>query len=217
MSKEEILERLRKSVVEGNDVEAEKAAEEAMKTEITAFDAIIAMQDAMKTVGEKFEAKEYFLLDLTMAGAAMGSAMKVISPHIKPGEVVAKGKVVFGTVEGDLHDIGKNMVIAAMRGAGFEVHDLGTDVPSGKFIEKVKKEEPDIVAMSSIMSTTLPAMERTIKALEEAKLREKVKIMVGGAPILQLGDLFVKRIGADATGENAFDAARKAIELIKEG
>lgn len=209
-----ILEELSKAVIEGDAEAAKKAAEDAIEAKVSALDAVMEMQKAMGVVGEKFEAKEYFLSELITAGTAMKVAMEVIEPHIKPGEVAVTGKVVFGTVEGDLHDIGKNVVIAAMRGRGFEVHDLGKDVPPDKFVESTKEVEPNIVAMSALMSTTLPAMERTIKALKDAGLREKVKVMVGGAPVLQLGDVFVKRIGADAYGEDAFDAVKRAEKLI---
>ncbi|MEM1550803.1 MAG: cobalamin-dependent protein [Candidatus Bathyarchaeia archaeon] len=137
-----------------------------------------------------------------MAGEVVKEGMKVLEPYLKVGEVKMIGKVVIGTVKGDLHDIGKNIVVTLLRASGLEVIDLGVDVPPERFVEAVKEHKPDVVAMSALLTTTMDEMENVIKALKEAGLRDKVKVIIGGAPIT---DEFAKKIGADAAAKDAIE------------
>ena len=134
-----------------------------------------------------------------------------MKPHLAEGDVSATGKVVIGTVAGDLHDIGKNLVGMMLEGSGFEVIDLGTDVSPQQFVDTVKEQQPDMIGMSALLTTTMPSMGATIEALKEAGLREQVKVMVGGAPITQD---FAEKIGADGFAPDASSAARKAKEMV---
>jgi 5-methyltetrahydrofolate--homocysteine methyltransferase len=160
------------------------------------------MVKGITAVGEKYERGEYFLTELVGAGEVVKDGMEEISPHLKQGEVKPVGSVVIGTVEGDLHDIGKNIVKMLLTSVGFTVHDLGVDVAPGKFVEVVRENKPDIVAMSALLTTTMDSMRTTVKELQKAGLRQTVKIIVGGAPI---NEEFGKEIGADSA---ALDAAQ---------
>jgi len=149
--------------------------------------------------------------EVLIAARAMKAGMEILSPHLAEAGVKAVGKVLIGTVEGDLHDIGKNLVAMMMEGSGFEVIDVGIDVSADDFVEAVKEHSPDILGMSALLTTTMPEMEKVIQALEEAGLRDQVTVMVGGAPVT---DNFAEEIGADAYGKDAATAAEKAKELI---
>ena len=138
---------------------------------------------AMDEVGERFSKGLIFVPQMLRSAKTMQECMKLIEPLLKEGDFTAKGKVLIGTVKGDLHDIGKNLVSMMMEGAGFAVTDLGVDVPPEKFVQKAQEVEPDIVAMSALLSTTMPAMPLTIGALEKAGIRDKVKVVIGGAPV----------------------------------
>lgn len=201
----QILERLRDCVVNLDIDGVKRACEEAVAAGIPAYRAVTeGMARGMEVVGEKYERNEYFLAELIMAGETMKEGMAVLGPHLRAGDMKALGKVVIGTVRGDLHDIGKNVVVTLLRSAGFEVIDLEVDVPAEKFIEAVREEKPDILALSALLTTTMLEMETTIKALQKAGLRKKVKVIIGGAPIT---NEYAKRIGADA-------AARDAVEGV---
>jgi len=169
---------------------------------------------AMREVGRLYEAGEKFIPEMLMSARAMQTSMGLLKPLIVGDEVKIAGSVVLGTVEGDLHDIGKTLVGVMLEGAGFEVLDLGTDVKPGEFVEAVRDVGPVIVGMSALLTTTMPVMEETIDALEEAGLRDSVKVMVGGAPIT--AD-FAASIGADGFAEDAGAAVRKARELVGVG
>ena len=160
---------------------------------------------AITAVGEKYERGEYFLTELVGAGEVVKDGMEEISPHLKQGEVKPVGSVVIGTVEGDLHDIGKNIVKMLLTSVGFTVHDLGVDVAPGKFVEVVRENKPDIVAMSALLTTTMDSMRTTVKELQKAGLRQTVKIIVGGAPI---NEEFGKEIGADSAAMDAAQGVR---------
>lgn len=166
---------------------------------------------AMTEVGRLFEEGEMFVPEMLIAARAMQSSISLLKPHLGEGEIVSAGKVVLGTVSGDLHDIGKNLVGMMMEGAGFEVVDLGTDVKPSAFVEAVREHQADIVGMSALLTTTMPAMVTTIEALEEAGLRDRVKVMVGGAPVTQA---FTDKVGADGFAPDASSATRKAKELL---
>ena len=170
-----------------------------------------SMIDAMGVVGERFKNNEIFVPEMLVAARAMKKGVEVLKPHLASGSAGAAGKVIIGTVAGDLHDIGKNLVAMMIESAGFEVIDLGVDVSSDKFIEAVRSN-PDtkIVACSALLTTTMPALRDTVAALNAADFRSKIKVMVGGAPITQE---FADEIGADAYTPDAASAAQKAKEL----
>jgi 5-methyltetrahydrofolate--homocysteine methyltransferase len=169
------------------------------------------MMPAMAEVGRRFEASEYFVPELLLAARAMKGAMELIRPRLMAAGVQPAGRVVLGTVQGDLHDIGKNLVGAMLEGGGFEVIDLGVDVKPERFVTAVRDKKPDIVALSALLTTTMRAMQTTIDALQQAGLRPQVKILVGGAPVTQD---FAETVGADGFSDSAsgvVDAARKAV------
>lgn len=170
------------------------------------------MIDAMAVVGERFSKGDIFVPEMLVAARAMKKGVEVLKPHLASGAAGANGKVILGTVAGDLHDIGKNLVGMMIESAGFEVIDLGVDVPVEKFVEVVK-ENPDakIVALSALLTTTMPAMRNTVKALSELESRNTFKILVGGAPITAE---FAAEIGANAYSPDAASAAQKAKELV---
>jgi 5-methyltetrahydrofolate--homocysteine methyltransferase len=167
---------------------------------------------SMNAIGEKFKNNEIFIPEVLIAAKAMHSGIAVLEPHFAARGIKPMGKVVIGTVKGDLHDIGKNIVSMMLKGACFEIMDLGIDVPPGKFVGIVQAKGADIIAMSSLLTTSMGAMRDTIKLLKESGLRDKVKIIVGGAPITQS---FADSIGADAYAKDAATAVDKAKELLK--
>ena len=185
--------------------------QEALDEGCDAAEVLNAMIDAMGVVGEKFKNNEIFVPEMLVAARAMKKGVEVLKPHLASGAAGSAGKMILGTVAGDLHDIGKNLVGMMIESAGFEVIDLGVDVPTEKFIEAVKAN-PDvkIVGLSALLTTTMPALKDTVAALNEQDCRSNIKIMVGGAPITQE---FADEIGADAYTPDAASAAQKAKEL----
>lgn len=165
----------------------------------------------MAEVGRLFEEGEYFVPEMLISARAMKSAMVILKPYLQSGEVTYSGKVVIGTVKGDLHDIGKNLVSLMLEGAGFQVVDLGSDVAPEKFAEACKEHQPNIVAMSALLTTTMVNMKTAIAALEQAGVRGNVKVMVGGAPVT---DAFMKQIGADGYAPDASRAVAVARSLV---
>jgi methanogenic corrinoid protein MtbC1 len=167
------------------------------------------LSKGMEEVGQLFEKKEYFIADLVAASYIVNEAMGLLKEQFREevSHTRQQGRVVFGTVEGDLHDIGKNIAISLLTATGFEVHDLGVDVPANTFVEQVKELEPDIVAMSALLLTTLPGMGEVIEALKAAGLRRRVYIMVGGRPT---NEAFARKIGADAYCVTAMEGLAKA-------
>jgi len=169
------------------------------------------LQAGMAIVGEKFSNGEYFLPDMLMAARAMKAALEVLKPSLEETGIPTIGKVVIGTVEGDMHDIGKNVVATFLSGNGFEVFDLGLNVSVQNFIDEVKEKKPDILGMSALLTTTMPVMSKVIKALEEIGMRSSVKVIVGGAPVTQD---YANYIGADGyahDGGKAVPACRKLL------
>ncbi len=206
------LETIYQAVMTGN---ADAAASEVR----TALDDGLAPGDilnkgciaAMTEVGRLFEEGEMFVPEMLIAARAMQAAMNILKPYLAEDEIVSLGKIVVGTVAGDLHDIGKNLVSMMMEGAGFEIVDLGTDVQPQDFVQAVREHEPVLVGMSALLTTTMSSRSATIEALTEAGLRDKVKIIVGGAPVTQT---FADEIGADGFAPDASSATRKAKELV---
>lgn len=200
-------------------VEAGKAkvigglVEEAIKEGCDPLEILnVGMIDAMGVVGEKFRNNEIFVPEMLVAARAMKKGVEVLKPHLAGDNSATVGKYIIGTVAGDLHDIGKNLVAMMIESAGFEVIDLGVDVPAEKFVEAIKAN-PDckVVGLSALLTTTMPAMKDTVAAIIDAGLKSQVKIMVGGAPITQE---FADEIGADAYTADAASAAQKAKELV---
>lgn len=166
---------------------------------------------AMGEVGRLFEEGEKFVPEMLISARAMQAAMVLLKPHLAEAGVKTLGKVVIGTVAGDLHDIGKNLVAMMLEGAGFEIIDLGTDVSADKFKDAVSEYEPDIIGMSALLTTTMTSIGSTIEVLTEAGLRDQVKILVGGAPITQE---FADKVGADGFAPDAGSAARVAKAVV---
>jgi len=206
------LEKISKAIVEFDIDNIKNLVNQALEAGIPALDIVTkGMAKGMEIVGKKYEKKEYFLAELIMAGEVMKTGMEVLEPHLKATPVGRKGVVVIGTVKGDLHDIGKNIVITLLKSSGFEVHDLGVDVDAQRFVEKVKETNADILALSALLTTTMVEMENVIKALKEASIRDKVKVIVGGAPITEE---FASKIGADAFAVDAVQGVQKCKEMI---
>ncbi len=206
------LETIYEGILDGNTkLVVEKislALNEGVEPAVILNDGMIA---AMGEVGRLFEEGEYFVPEMLIAARAMQKGLEVLKPYLTEDDVQSPGKVVIGTVKGDLHDIGKNLVAMMLEGAAFEVVDLGTDVSPEKFIEAVRESGAQIVAMSALLTTTMPNMKRTIDAMNEAGIRNQVKVMIGGAPITQT---YADQIGADGFAEDASRAVAKAKSLL---
>jgi corrinoid protein of di/trimethylamine methyltransferase len=213
---QDILEELSKAVLDCDLEKVKNLTGKAISMNIDPLTIIEkGLADGIKKVGELFERGEVFLPDLMMAAEAMKAGISILEPILKSKKKhrAFLGRVIIGTVEGDIHDIGKNIVATMLEANGFEVIDLGVDVSTEKFISKVKELNPDILAMSALLYTTVPKMGEVIKALEKEGLRSYVKVMVGGAPVTSE---IAKKMGADAYGENATSAVREAVRLMKE-
>jgi corrinoid protein of di/trimethylamine methyltransferase len=208
-STKKLLEELAESVIVGDASKAEFLAKEALNQKIAPYRAIMdGCGRGMEVCSEKFEKHEYYVPDLLIAARAMNAAIKILKPHIKADQEKVVGKIVLGTVEGDVHDIGKNVVKILLEAAGFEVIDLGNDVSTSAFINAINEHEPEIVGLSTLMSPTMLTMEAIIAELNKQSLRSKFKIIVGGAPVTAE---YAKEIGADGYAEDA----AKAVNLIK--
>jgi 5-methyltetrahydrofolate--homocysteine methyltransferase len=197
------------AVVDGQHKVVQQKVQEALDAGMNA-EVILnqGLVTAMSEVGRLFEEGEFFVPEMLVAARAMQSGLALLKPHLVDANVQSTGKVVMGTVKGDLHDIGKNLVSMMLEGAAFEIVDLGSDVSPEKFVEAVQTSGAPIVAMSALLTTTMPNMKTTIEALEAAGVRDKVKVIIGGAPIT---DAYAKQIGADGY---ASDASR-AVSLAK--
>ncbi|MDH5437389.1 MAG: corrinoid protein [Candidatus Bathyarchaeota archaeon] len=210
---EDVLNRLKEAVTNYDVDGAVKAAQEVIKT---GFDPLRAIEeglaDGLKVIGDKFGSGEIFLPMLMISAEATKKALAILEPAVAEGKSrKVLGKVVIGTVEGDIHDIGKSIVAAMLTANGFEVHDIGCDVPTSTFIEKVKEVDPDIIGMSALLTTTMPKMTELINTLKKGGLREKVKVIVGGAPV---SAAWAEQIGADAYGEDAMAAVDVTKKLL---
>jgi len=170
-----------------------------------------ALIAAMDEVGRKFSAGVFFVPEMLMAAEAMRAGLEVLRPHLARSDIKAKGTIIIGTVKGDVHDIGKNLVKMMLEGAGFETIDLGTDVKPDGFVTAVREHQPQLLGMSALLTTTMPGMKATIEALQEAGLRDTVKIMIGGAPVTAA---FAEQIGADAYAPDAATAVDVARGLV---
>lgn len=209
-----VLQKLFDAIVDGKAQAAQSIVEEELEVGAEPM-ALISqtMIPAMDEVGKLFQEEEYFVPELMLAGRAMRAAMEPLRPLLAAAGAKPAGIVVAGAVKGDLHDIGKNLVISMLEGAGFKVIDLGADVTSEKFVEAIREHHPQIVCLSALLTVTMTGMKSTIKAIEDAGLRRSVKILVGGAP---LSERYAMEIGADGYGASATDAvalARRQVGL----
>jgi len=208
----EILQQISQAIIEGNVDDIAGLAQSALDGGLEA-QAVLdqGLMAGMDFVGKEFKAGAMFVPEVLRSAKAMQNAMDILKPRLAASGVKMTGRVLLGTVKGDLHDIGKNLVGMMCEGAGFEVTDLGKDLSPDAFVAAVKKYEPDIIGMSALLTTTMRVMEQVIKALKEAGLRDKVKVMVGGAPVTQA---FANQIGADGYASNAAAAADVARRFV---
>ena len=215
---DDIISLIRENVIQGRVTQEDEGLDEGMVgqpgvTELTdkALALGISVKDiiskgltgGMKIVGQKFEAEEYFIPDMLASAEAVGAAMEILEPHLAMSGIKSKGKIIVATVKGDLHDIGKNIVSILLRGAGYIVKDLGNDIEPQVIVEAVRKEKPEFLGLSALLTSTMVHMGDTIRALTESGLRDKVKVIVGGAPV---SEEFAGSIGADGYGADGFQA-----------
>ena len=206
------LSALAENLMAGESGEVQKLTQEALDEGVPCSEILDeGLIKGMNVVGERFKNGEFFIPEVLMAAKAMHAGMDILKPLLVSSGVEPIGKVAIGTVKGDLHDIGKNLVAMMLEGAGFEVMDLGISVPPEKFVDAAEKGGANIVAISALLTTSMIGMEATVKALREAGMSDKVKTMIGGAPVTQS---FADRIGADGYARNAASAVDKAKELI---
>ena len=208
--RKEILDKLRNAVIQYDEDTAKEGAQEALDTGLEANDAIFnGLVSGMEEVGRLFEAQEYFVPELLMCADALYAGLDILKPHVKKMDLGVKGSVVIGTVEGDVHDIGKNIVKMMFDVAGFTVYDLGRDVPLDKFVEEQIKTDSDLVCLSAMMTTTMVGMKKVIENLKAKN--PNIKIMIGGAPVSQ--DI-AEKWGADGYAKDANNALKDAINMI---
>ena len=207
-----IVDEIRQAVTEGQAKVAVSKVIQALAEDV-APDLILneGLISGMAEVGRLFEEGEFFVPEMLIAARAMKAGLELLRPHLAAANVKAVGKVIIGTVQGDLHDIGKNLVGMMLEGAGFEVIDLGTDVSPDKFAAAVKEHKPNLVGCSALLTTTMPKMKAVIESLTEAGLRGKVKVMIGGAPVT---DQYANEIGADLYAPDASSAATRAKQVM---
>ena len=209
----EILKNIASGVNKGDEELVHSLTSEALEQKIPVQEILnLGLVAGMNVVGEKFKKNEVFIPEVLVSARAMKAGMVILKPLLLEAKVKSRGKVVIGTVQGDLHDIGKNIVAMLLEGAGFEIIDLGADVPVENFIASVKKEQADIVGMSALLTTTMGAMKAVIEGLKEINLKDNVKIMIGGAPVTQS---FADRIESDGYAPDAAAAIDLAFSLIE--
>jgi 5-methyltetrahydrofolate--homocysteine methyltransferase len=203
---------LKQRVMEGDDAETAELTQQALDEQVPPQTILgEALMPAMEEAGDLFASGEYFVPELLLAARAMSSALDVLRPHLVKSGYEPLGKVIMGTVEGDLHDIGKNLVSMMLQGCGFEVVDLGCGVPPARFAEAARDNGARLVGLSALLTTTLPSMEAAVRAIRATELADSVRVMVGGAPVT---DTFAREIGADGYAADAAAAAVLARELL---
>ncbi|MGD9142941.1 MAG: corrinoid protein [Dehalococcoidia bacterium] len=220
MMNEDIIGMIKENVIQGRKTRDEIGIDESLTgtpgvVELTesalssdiAPDIIITrgLTAGMGVVGEKFSTKEYFIPDMLASAEAVGAAMDILKPYLEGQEIATRGKFVIATVKGDIHDIGKNIVAILLKGAGYEVIDVGIDVPEDRIVDVVRQENPDYLGLSALLTTTMVEMDVVIRTLEESKLREGLRILIGGAAV---SDEYAKEIGADAFCADGFSAIK---------
>ncbi len=211
-AKEDLL----NAIVELDEDKAYKLVKQLLDEGTDPKEIIEILRKGVENIGQKFSRKEYFLTELVMAGEIFQQSAKILEPALKSRQEKekAKGIIVMGTVKGDVHDIGKNIFATLLKSAGYEVHDLGVDVPAEKYIEKVKETNANIVAYSGLLTLALDSMKETTEALKKEGLRDKVKIILGGFPV---DELWMKEAGADAYTDNAFEGVNIINKWMEEG
>jgi 5-methyltetrahydrofolate--homocysteine methyltransferase len=206
------LQKLYDAILSGDNKTSVAVTEQALAENITPLEIITNyMIPAMDEVGKRFECEEYFVPELLLAARAMKGSMQLLRPLLAASGTEPAGRVAIGTVKGDLHDIGKNLVASLLEGGGFEVIDLGADVSAAKFIETVNTRNANIVCLSALLTVTMPSMKTTIQAFKDAGIRDRIKVLVGGAPLTQQ---FADEIGADGYSENASGAVALARRMV---
>jgi 5-methyltetrahydrofolate--homocysteine methyltransferase len=225
---EDIINLIKENVIQGRVTSDDEGLEEGMVgqpgvTELIeeALDLGIDVSDiidkglsaSMEIVGKKFEDKEYYIPDMLAAAESVGAAMEILEPYLAKNHVKPKGTVLIATVKGDLHEIGKNIVSILLRGAGYIVKDLGNDIETDDIVKAVKKEKPEFLGLSALLTSTMVYMEEIIRALEESGLRDTVKIVIGGAPV---SEKYAREIGADGYGADGFQAVA-VVEALNSG
>ncbi|MEA1872056.1 MAG: corrinoid protein [Chloroflexota bacterium] len=226
--REDIISLIRKNVVQGRVTQDDEGLDEELAGQpgvSELIDQALAqgigvkhiitkgLTEGMNIVGQKFEVKEFYIPDMLASAEAVGAAMEKLEPYLAMSGMQAKGKVLAATVKGDLHDIGKNIVSILLRGAGYTVKDLGNDVAPQTIVEVVREDEPQFLGLSALLTSTMIQMRDTIQALKESGLRDKVKVIVGGAPV---SEEFAKSIGADGYGADGFQAVA-VVESLRSG
>ncbi len=208
----DLIQHIYEAVLEGQSTEVQSKVQAALDTGCNPADILNGgMIGAMAEVGRLFESGEYFVPEMLISARAMQAGMLILKPHLQASDVKSAGRVIIGTVKGDLHDIGKNLVSMMLEGAGFEIEDLGADVSPEKFVQAVQEKPAEIVALSALLTTTMPNMKTTIEALEAAGLRQQVKVIIGGAPVTEA---YARSIGADGYSPDASRAASLAKTLV---
>ena len=212
MTKSKILEQIASNLYKGEDDVVADLVQRALDQEMSPADILNGgLIAGMDEVGRDFKAGDLFVPEVLIAARAMHAGMNILRPLLAESDVPSAGKYIIGTVQGDLHDIGKNLVKMMLEGAGFETIDLGVDVKADDFVAAVQEHKPQLLGMSALLTTTMPGMKATIEGLEEAGLRDMVKIMVGGAPVTAA---FAEQIGADAYAPDAASAVDVARDLM---
>ena len=208
----ELLETMCEALMRGRAPEVKELVEKALAEKIEPGTILTeGLLKGMGIIGAKFKKNEVYVPEVLIAARAMNAGMDILKPELVAAGVEPVGTAVIGTVKGDLHDIGKNLVSSMLEGAGFEIVDLGVDVAPEKFVESVSEGKVNVVCLSALLTTTMPAMKTTIDALVEAGVRDKVKIIIGGAPVTQQ---YADEVGADGYGDNANSAVTEARKLI---
>ena len=212
MTRDELLEKMKRLVIEGKAPETKALAQEALDMGISALEIVNeGMIPGMEVIGERFSRQEIFVPEMMMAARAMKSGLTLLEPVLSTSDTQPIGVIVMGTVAGDLHDIGKNLVCMMLEGTGFKVHNLGVNVSPEKFLQAARDHNADIVGMSSLLTTGFINVELTVKTFKESDLKGRVKLMVGGAAITQK---YAVKVGADGYGKDASEAVIQAKELV---
>lgn len=212
---DEVFKVIQDDVLKGNHIEIKRHAKEMLGKGVSAKDVLHrGMISAMEVISEQFKAGDVFIPEVLLSARAMNEALLVLEPYLASEKKEVRGRVLIGTVQGDMHDIGKNMVIAMLRGVGFEIKDMGVNVPTERIVEQVSEYKPDILGLSALLTTTMPQMKKVIDALKDRGFRERVKVIIGGAPV---NEKFAKAIGADGYAPDAGEAVDLVKKLVKRG
>ncbi len=212
---DEIFKVIQDDVLKGNHIEIKRHAKEMLGKGVSAKDVLHrGMISAMEVISEQFKAGDVFIPEVLLSARAMNEALLVLEPYLASEKKEVRGRVLIGTVQGDMHDIGKNLVIAMLRGVGFEIQDMGVNVPTERIVEQVSEYKPDILGLSALLTTTMPQMKRVIDALKDRGFRERIKVIIGGAPV---NEKFAKAIGADGYAPDAGEAVDLVKKLVKKG